>query len=197
MEWANRMREVVGQPSVTLALEWILAGIVSVSVGLAAHRFGQMDTWEWLVLAGFPQFWAGARTLHWISRTWGRSQARGRARLVKTELTRVRYVGEEVVARVQGRWFVDDYARFLDFCHYVLHNPNVKQYWPPSGTPPPVARRWLYVLVLARVVIEVPDDQGWEVVGSIRSVRDVSHRIGEDELRRAVRVPIHEALHGS
>lgn len=189
MERANRVREVVRQPFLTLAPEWILAGIVSVSVGMAAHHFDQMEAWEWLVLAGIPQLWAGGRTLHWVSRTWGRSQAQGLARPVRMDLTRMRYVGEEVVARVQGRWFVDDYARFMDFCHHMLRNRNVEQHWLPNGTPPAVARRWLYVLILARVVVEVPDDEGWEVVGSIRSVRDVSHRIGEEELRRAVHMP--------
>jgi hypothetical protein len=189
MEWANRMREVAGRPFLTLVPEWILAGIVSVSVGLAANHFGQTDTWEWLVLAGIPQLWAGGRTLHWASRAWGRSQARGQARPVRLNLTRVRYVGEEVWARVQGRWFVDDYAKFMDFCHYVLHNHDVEQRWPPYGTPPAVARRWLYVLILARVVIEVPGDRGWEVVGSIRTVRDVSHRIGKEELRQTVHMP--------
>jgi hypothetical protein len=189
MEWANRMREVVGRPFLTLVPEWILAGIVSVSVGLAAHRFDQIDTWEWRVLAGIPQLWAAGKTLLWVSRAGWRSQEEGQARPVRLDLTRVRYVGEEVVARAQGRWFVDDYARFMDFCHHVLHSRSVQQPWLPAGTPPVVARRWLYVLILARVVIEVPEDGGWEVVGSIRSVRDVSHRIGEDELRRAVRMP--------
>ena len=191
MGWADRMREVVSRPLLASVLEWILAEIVSVSIGVAAHHLGQTATWEWLVLAGIPQLWAGGKTLHRISHTRRSSQARGLTRLDRINLTRVRYVGEEVVARVQGRWFVDDYAKFMDFCHYVLHSRNVEQHWPPTGMPSAVARRWLYVLILARVVIEVPNDRGWEVVGSIRSVRDVSHRIGEDELRRAVRKPSH------
>ncbi len=197
LERANSVRQLARQPIVALVPEWILAGIVSVTIGLAAHHFDQIETWEWLMLAGIPQLWAAGKTLFWIRRAWRSSQGQGLVRPVGMDLTRVRYVGEEVIARVQGRWFVDDYAEFMDFCHHILHNRNVGQPWPPEGTPPAVARRWLHVLYLARVLIELPDDRGWEVVGSIRSVRDVSHRIGETQLRQAVRMPPDQALHRS
>jgi hypothetical protein len=91
----------------------------------------------------------------------------------------------EIVTRLRGRWFVDDYGRFLAFCHHLLRSTE-RSRWPPSRVPSAVAKRWMAVLRQAYVVVDAPNGRGWRVAGAIRSLEDVCRRIGEEELQRAV-----------
>ncbi len=98
-------------------------------------------------------------------------------------------LGEEIVARLQDRWFVDDYGRFMAFCHHLLRHTRRRR-WPPLWVPSAVVRRWMAVLRQARIVVDAPDGGGWRVAGVIHGLGDVHRRIGEEELRRAVQRPI-------
>jgi hypothetical protein len=109
-----------------------------------------------------------------------RSQAMG------TGLALAWVLGQEALARLQGRWFAEDYGRFLAFCHHLLRTRGGERRWPPSGTPAAVERCWMAVLRQARVVVDAPEGRGWRVAGAIRRVEDVRQRIGEEELRRGV-----------
>jgi membrane protein YdbS with pleckstrin-like domain len=91
----------------------------------------------------------------------------------------------EIVARLQGRWFVEDYGRFLAFCHHLLRSAG-RERWAPSWAPSAVVRRWMAVLRRARIVVDAPNDIGWRMAGTVRSIGDVCCRIGEEDLRRAV-----------
>jgi hypothetical protein len=95
----------------------------------------------------------------------------------------------EMVVRLQGRWFVDDYGRFLAFCHHLLRNVE-RDHSIPRWAPPAVTRRWIAVLRRAHIVVDAPNSNGWCIARSICGLEDVRHRIGREELRRAVREPV-------
>jgi membrane protein YdbS with pleckstrin-like domain len=101
--------------------------------------------------------------------------------------------GGEVVARLQGCWFVDDYGRFMAFCRHLLRTTRQGRP-PPSWVPPAVARRWMTLLRQAHIVVDVPNGGGWRIAGAIHSLEDVCRRIGEDELQRSLQRPVGPAL---
>ena len=92
---------------------------------------------------------------------------------------------EECVARLRGRWFVDDYGRFMAFAHHVLRSERSGR-WPPPRVPSPVVKCWMEVLRQADVVIAAPNGRGWRVAEAVQSLEDIGHRLSEDDLRRAV-----------
>jgi hypothetical protein len=91
----------------------------------------------------------------------------------------------EIVARLRGRWFVEDYGRFLAFCHHLLRGTERGRRI-PSWVPSAVVRRWMAVLRQARIVVDVPGGKGWQLAGAVRSLEDVCRRIGEEGLRQAL-----------
>jgi hypothetical protein len=275
----NPSYEVFRRSCLTLAAEWSLALVVSLTVVWSYHWFGLQGEWEGLSLAILPIAWAACRTLQWACRTWtatadgrlivqqgvllrtrqvihlcsardveaealrlvrwlvighitfqatdpqgrlrpfrwtwlGRHsrlceiiQARGQlpvgrsswwqlvgrvvkrlAHAVGIWLTHGWALSTEIVARLRGRWFVDDYGRFLAFCHHLLRNTG-RERWAPSWVPSAVARRWMTVLHQAHIVVDVPNDGRWRVAGTIHSIEDVCRRIGEEELQRAIQRP--------
>jgi hypothetical protein len=80
---------------------------------------------------------------------------------------------------------VDDYGRFMAFCHHLLRGttPTLPTL---HGVPASVSRRWMAVLRQARVVVDAPGGKGWQLAGTVRSLEDIRRRIGESQLRRAV-----------
>lgn len=99
----------------------------------------------------------------------------------------------EIVTRLRGRWFVDDYGRFLAFCHHLLRSMGRGRRH-PSWVPSAVARRWMAVLRQAHIVVDMPNGRGWRVARAIRSLEDIRRRIGEEELQRAVQRPANPVL---
>ena len=94
----------------------------------------------------------------------------------------------EIVARLRGRWFVDDYGRFLAFCHHLLRSTG-RGRWPSSRVPSAVTRRWMAVLRQAHIVVDAPNGRGWRVAGAICNLDDIRRRISEEELQQAVQRP--------
>jgi len=89
----------------------------------------------------------------------------------------------ETLARLQGRWFVDDYGRFLAFCNRLLRNRGREQ-WAPSWAPPAVVKRWMMVLRRHRIIVDAPTQAGWRIGDSIHSVEDIRHHVSKEDLRR-------------
>ncbi len=96
-----------------------------------------------------------------------------------------RYLIEEGIARLRGQWVVDDYGRFLGFCHLLLRSRG-NGHWPPPRISPVVAHYWMRVLRRTQVLLVSPDG-AWRVDSAIHTVEDVRRRVSEDELRRAIR----------
>jgi hypothetical protein len=101
-------------------------------------------------------------------------------------LTRGWVLIEEGIARLRGQWFVDDYGRFMAFCHHLLRSKTNGQ-WPPPRVPSAVVNRWMAVLWQAHIVVDASNGRGWRVDSAIRNLEDVRRRISEKELQHAVK----------
>jgi hypothetical protein len=80
---------------------------------------------------------------------------------------------------------LQDYGRFLAFCHHVLRAEQTGR-WPPGTIPPTMVERWMVVLRQARVVVSASNERGWRVSGGIDGLDDIRRRLGPHELQRAV-----------
>jgi len=98
---------------------------------------------------------------------------------VGTNLAQMWALGEEIAARLQGCWYVDDYGRFLAFCHRLLRNPDAR-----FKVPSAVARRWMAVLQQAHIV-EASGSREWRFAVNIHTLEDIRRRVSADTLRRA------------
>jgi hypothetical protein len=172
----------------TVLPEWILACGVSLAVSLAAFHFGATDGRLWLVLAVVPLVWAGGRTAQSVVHLRRRAQrqpgAHGRG---KGNGWALHGRPVEKAADRQSRWSAEDYDQFMQFAQVLLREWEGQGCGSVPTVPPTVGRAWLEVLKQARIVIDVPEGKRWHVSRSIRTLEDVGRRVGEEELRRAVR----------
>lgn len=262
----EELREVFRRSGLTTMPEWIVAGSVSLAVGLAAQHFGLSAGWEGTALMGLPLVWAGGRTLQWASQTWTVTadrrlvirqgllfptrclihlcsvgqvtadaplatrglnighiafeatdsegqrrhfrwtwmkrhdrlceiiEARGELPIGRrTWLQVARETAKQRLrtslrrlARALRRADLQDYGRFMAFCHHVFRAEQGGQ-WPPATIPAAEVDRWLAVLQQARVVVSAPNDRGWRVAGGIDGLADIRRRLGPDELQRAIK----------
>jgi hypothetical protein len=117
MESQNLSQETFRRSWLTVVPELLLAGSVSLSLGLAAQRLGMELGEEATILISLPLVWAAGRTLQWAARTW---TATSDGRLIVREgvLRRTRRVIHLCSARqvrprplpVVGRWGVGHVA---------------------------------------------------------------------------------------
>jgi hypothetical protein len=120
-------------------------------------------------------------------------QARGRVRIGEPAWwqTAREAANQEIQAsfrravRILSRADLQDYGRFMAFCHHVLRADLTGQ-WPPVRVPPAMVKRWMVVLQEARVVVSASNERGWRVSGGINGLDDIRRRLGPHELQRAV-----------
>jgi hypothetical protein len=89
------------------------------------------------------------------------------------------------LARTVRRSELQDYGRFMAFCHHVLRAEQGGR-WPPPGTSAALVECWIAVLQQVRVVVSAPDERGWRVAPGIAGLDDIRRRLGPPELQRAV-----------
>jgi len=80
---------------------------------------------------------------------------------------------------------LQDYGRFVAFCHHILRAEESGR-WSLGATPPATAERWMAVLRSARVLVDASNKRGWRVAGGIDCLDDICSRLGPDELQRAI-----------
>ena len=180
------------QAEAPLVARWLGVGHL---VFRATNQQGQLQLFRWTWLGGY-------RRLGDIVRARGQLPLGRRSRwrpvriaiknLVRTAgawLVQGLTLGGEMMARLRGRWFVDDYGRFLAFCSHLLRTATGRDWAAPSWVPSAVVRRWMTLLRQARVVVDMPNGGGWRIAGAIHSLDDIRRRIGEEELQRALQRP--------
>jgi hypothetical protein len=199
----HRTRQVIhlcsarqAEPEAPFMIRWLGIGHITFQ---ATNPQGQLQRFRWTWLGGHPRLCEiiQARGQLPVGRpSWWRlvgSTVERPVHAVGIWLAQGRALSGEIVTRLQGRWFVNDYGRFLAFCHHLLRSTG-RGRWHPSWVPSPVARRWMEVLRQAHIVVDAPNGRGWRVAGAIRSLDDICRRIGEGELRRAVQRPANLVL---
>ena len=90
------------------------------------------------------------------------------------------------IVRAPGAAELQDYGRFMAFCHRVLRAEQGGR-WPPPRISPATVERWLAVLQQVRVVASASNERGWRVVPGIEGLDDIRRRLGPPDLQRAVR----------
>lgn len=83
---------------------------------------------------------------------------------------------------------LQDYGRFMAFCHRVLRAGRGGQ-WPPAGMPPEAVEACIAVLRQRHVVVDSADERGWCVARDVAGLEDVHRRLGPVAWRRLVRQP--------
>jgi hypothetical protein len=82
---------------------------------------------------------------------------------------------------------VEDYDRFMAFCHQVLRAGRGGGKWPPDRIPPEVLGTWFTLLSRARVVVSGSNPAGWRLGNGIESLDDIQRRISRETFGPAVR----------
>jgi hypothetical protein len=90
------------------------------------------------------------------------------------------------VVRTLSRPDLQDYGRFMAFCHHILRAEQSGR-WSPGATPLDTVERWLAVLRQAHVVVSASNERGWRVARDIHGLHDIHRRLGPHELQRAVK----------
>ncbi len=166
---------------------WLDIGNISCLISDVSGQ-AQLLRWTWL---------SRHRRLRDILQARGQLAVGGppRRQLTRNAIRRLKYRGgkwlhrgraltEEGLVRLQGRWVVDDYGRFLGFCHFLLRS-RANGHWPPPRVPSVAVNRWMAILRKAHIVVGMPGG-GWRVNNGIHSVEDIRQRIGEQDLQRAL-----------
>ena len=81
---------------------------------------------------------------------------------------------------------LEDYGRFMAFCHHLLRAGRGGK-WPPAGIASEVRECWMEVLREARVITATQDHRGCQIGEGIDDLSDIRCRIGRRAFQRTVR----------
>jgi hypothetical protein len=156
---------------------WLDVGHISFE---AADPQGQRRRFHWTWLHGYERLAEIIRAQGRLpigEPTWWQTVREAAKQRMQAALRRV--------VRTLSRADLQDYGRFLAFCHHVLRAEQTGR-WPPGAIRPTMVERWMAVLRQARMVVSASNERGWRVAGGIESLDDIRRRLGPHELRRAV-----------
>lgn len=179
------------EPTAPARVRWLNVGHITFWAGDSQGRIYPFH-WTWLERHSRLCELIRARGQLPVGRpTWRQLVGRALRRLIQRLslwLMQGHILSEEILARLAGRWCVEDYGRFMAFCQWLLRSAHRRRDYPPWVSRA-VIRRWMAVLRQARIVVD-SHDGGWRMAMNLHTLEDIRRRIGPDQFLRAVRRPV-------